>query len=111
MGQPSLTAVKTLFALSRNLCFFPGCEQKLTDPEWQQVKGQIAHICGENSRSARYDPTQSESDRQGYANLMLLCPNHHTEVDRLLPDLYPPELLVEIRERHITQSGAVRWTA
>ncbi|MGD0944637.1 MAG: hypothetical protein ABR972_10240 [Acidimicrobiales bacterium] len=37
MSEPSLTAVKTLFAYSRNICFFAGCEEQLTDPKWKMV--------------------------------------------------------------------------
>ena len=110
VSEPSVTAVKTLFALSRNQCFFPACEQYLADPTWKRVKGEVAHIKGEKRGSARYDERQSEPDRQGYVNLMLLCPNHHKTIDWLDPDAYPPELLIEIKERHISHGAPDDWT-
>lgn len=124
MSAPSDTAIKTLFALSRNLCFFGpdesdkgrgdrvgACEQRLTDPSWKRVKARIAHIKGEHPNSARYDAAQPDSERQGFENLMLLCPNHHTEIDDLRPDDFPPERLVAMRARHLAASsgGEIRW--
>ncbi len=69
MSHPSQTAVKTLFALSRNLCFFTRCEQKLTDSAWKQVEAEV-YIKGEKPGSARYDPNQDDGDRQGFENLI-----------------------------------------
>lgn len=109
MAEPSETAVKTLFANSRNLCFFTACEEHLTDPTWRQVNGEIAHIKGDHPGSARYDANQSEKDRQGYDNLMLLCPKHHKLIDRLEPDAYPVERLVEIKDKHMLHAAARPW--
>jgi hypothetical protein len=89
VSDPSETAVKTLFAHSRNTCFFARCEENLTKPGWKQVAGEVAHIKGEHDGSARYDIDQPDAERQGYDNLMLLCPKHHKLVDRQEPDNYP----------------------
>jgi hypothetical protein len=91
MSQPSETAVKTLFALSRNVCCWApppgesgvlggGCEEKMTDPVWRQVNGEIAHIKGEKPTSARYDADQADDERQGFYNLMLVCPWDRSEL-------------------------------
>jgi hypothetical protein len=55
--SPGLTAVKTLFALSCNRCAHEGCDERLTDPHWQRVNADVAHIRGEKPGAARYDPT------------------------------------------------------
>ena len=102
MGQPSETAVKALFTNSRNLCFFTRCEERLTDPKWKQAAGEVAYIKGEHPGSARYDTGQSEQDRHGYDNLMVLCPKHHKLVDRQRPDDYPPDVLTEMRARGLS---------
>ena len=52
---PGITVVKTLFALSGNQCYYPGCEELMTREGWQQVNGDIADICGEKPGAARYD--------------------------------------------------------
>lgn len=60
---PTLSTVKTLFALSSNICAMPGCEERLTDPRWPRVKAQVAHIRGEKAGSARYDETMTDKAR------------------------------------------------
>jgi hypothetical protein len=102
VSKPSQTTVKTLFALSGNYCYFyrpdgQRCEEPLTNPMWHQVKGQIAHICADAPGGPRYDPNQTPQERHGFENLMLLCPNHHTLIDQLGPDNYPPEVLREMK--------------
>jgi len=110
-GVPSDTAVKGLYAMSRNLCMYRGCEEKLTDPDWPQVKGRICHIKGNKPGSARYDPNQSEEERQGYYNLILLCPNHHVKIDSLEPDKHSVEMLNEMREQAAAAGQAVTWAS
>jgi len=100
----SRRTLKILFALSGNTCAFTGCEEKLTDPEWKQVKADICHICGRNPGSARYDAAMTEEERWDFANLILLCPNHHRLVDRLEPDNYSVELLTKMKQRHESRS-------
>lgn len=106
--------MKTLFALSRNVCFFNDpdvktCEERLTDPRWRRVKARIAHIRGEHPGSARYDPDQPDPERQGFENLLLLCPGCHTLIDELEPDAYPVERLQAMKERHLAHHGAHEW--
>ena len=106
-----MTAVKTLYALSGNLCFYTGCEEQLTNPRWREVQGETAHIKGERPVSARYDPLQTERERQAFDNLMLLCPKHHKEIDRLCPDDHPVELLLEMKRKHLDHAGTIVWPA
>jgi len=109
VSEPSLTAVKTLFAYSRNICFFTGCEEQLTDPSWRMVNAEVAHIKGESPGSARYDASQLDSDRQSFENLMLLCPKHHKLVDKLRPDDYPVDLLQRMKQRHLEHEAERGW--
>jgi hypothetical protein len=44
--------------------------------------GEMAHIRGEKSGANRHDATQTPDQRDSYANLILLCPNHHTIIDK-----------------------------
>jgi hypothetical protein len=109
MSDPSITAVKTLFAESRNICFFTRCEERLTNPEWKQVNGEVAHIKGERPGSARYDANQPDTERQGHNNLMLLCPRHHKLIDRLEPGEFTVDRLTEMREMHLSHAPNTRW--
>jgi hypothetical protein len=100
MARVGLTTIKTLFACSCNRCAFPGCDQRLTDPQWRSVRADIAHIRGEKPGAARYVPEMSDAERNGIDNLMLLCPNHHREIDRLRPQDWPAERLMEVKLTH-----------
>jgi hypothetical protein len=108
----SETVVKTLFAFSNNCCGFIdidtgfGCEEKMTDPAWYQVNGEIAHIRGWAPHSARYDPSMTDEERNAFPNLLLLCPLHHKLVDRLEPGRYTVAMLEEMKEKGGSASTA-----
>ena len=106
----SESVVKTLFALSRNVCAFvdldirSGCEVKLTDPRWDRVNARIAHIHGLLPGSARYDPSYPRP--MAFENLLLVCPNHHTVIDDLEPRRYTVEVLQEMKENSLSRADA-----
>lgn len=104
----SITVIKTLFGASPNVCSYRGCDEKLTDPAWKEVNAEIAHICGERPGAARYDPSMSDEERNGYDNLLLLCPKHHKLIDRLDPDGHPVELLREMKARSAEHGSRAR---
>lgn len=63
--------------------------------------GEMAHIRGEKPGANRHDPAQSGVDRDGYANLVLLCPTHHTVIDK--PEnlaAYSVNLLLNMKLQH-----------
>ena len=62
--------------------------------------GVHAHIEGENPTAARYNPEMSDKARQHYKNLILLCLNHHDEIDKN-PEKYPVSVLIKIKDDHI----------
>lgn len=61
--------------------------------------GEVAHIAGESLQGPRGDSVTPESHRNEADNLMLLCPNHHTEADsgRLSDELYTEEYLLGLK--------------
>ena len=59
--------------------------------------GEMAHIEGEKEGSARFNQQLCEKDRSKYPNLILLCPNHHTIVDKDL-NTYTVENLRRIKK-------------
>src|SRR5437879_1102376 len=108
----SETVVKALFAMSRNVCAFVdvgtgrACEETLTDPQWKRVKAEIAHIRGLLPTSARYDADYE--DPNGFENLCLLCPTHHTQIDDLEPERYTVEVLLEMKNRGLERAQSDR---
>lgn len=83
---------KLLWGRSHNQCAFPGCSQQLTvdldDPESQvlsdagAVLGEEAHIRSSKEDGPRHDSDYDSTKIDSYANLILLCPTHHTLVDK-----------------------------
>lgn len=98
MATPSLPVIKRLFAQSGNQCAFPGCDLPLAE-ESGTITGEICHIHGASPQGPRFDPLQSEVERNGFENLILLCSRHHTIVDSE-PDRYPPALLQRYKSQH-----------
>lgn len=65
--------------------------------------GEMAHICGERAGSNRHDPNQTADERDDYANLILLCPTHHTTVDRPENETrFPAASLRDMKAAHET---------
>ena len=56
-------------------CYFPDCTIPVIvfvgDEPVCNV--QIAHVCGANANSPRYDPSMTDDERRAFANLILLC--------------------------------------
>lgn len=97
--SPYRLAIKQLFALSGNRCAFPGCEIEMVDYETKTALGEICHICGRQPTAPRHDKTQTESERNAYPNLLLLCGTHHKLVDSN-PKRYTVELLKKMKTEH-----------
>ncbi|OGH00553.1 MAG: hypothetical protein A2426_12690 [Candidatus Lambdaproteobacteria bacterium RIFOXYC1_FULL_56_13] len=77
--------LKLLYGNAAGRCAFPGCNTRVTlseDVPAPQNIGEMAHICGEKPTASRYDPKQTNKERNGYENLILLCPTHHTLIDK-----------------------------
>jgi hypothetical protein len=79
--DPTPEAVKQVYALSGNRCAFPGCDVPLVDPTTGGVRGELTHIAGVTPGGPRYDPSQTDEERQGKENLILLCQYHHSVID------------------------------
>lgn len=79
LTTPRLSTLKRLFAVSGNQCAFPKCQVALV--EGMTVTGKVCHIKGNKKGSARYDENQSDEDRHGFDNLILMCGRHHDVID------------------------------
>jgi len=60
------------------------------------IFGEICHIKARNAGGERYDPSQNETERQGYDNLLLLCPTHHRAIDAQ-PEIFSVKLLQDMK--------------
>ncbi len=74
---------------SGGVCAFPECGKHLTydakEGEDTYV-AEAAHIRGEEPGAARYDPSMSDAERDNVRNLIYLCTDHHTIIDKVEAD-------------------------
>ncbi len=83
-------------------CSFPDCPQHLVlepEPGNAVPVGEIAHIVAEQPDGPRGKSPLSTEQRNQPPNLMLLCPTHHSEVDKA-PQTYTVERLHEFKRKH-----------
>ncbi len=84
------------------LCSFPECRRELVQEPSRDGSvpvGEIAHIVAEQPDGPRGQSPLSLEQRNHPPNLMLLCPTHHTEIDKA-PQTYTVERLIEFKRRH-----------
>ena len=98
-------SIKLLWANAAGRCSFTGCEERLTIEQSANVSpytlGEMAHIKGEKAGSNRHDESQTNEERNGYENLILLCPNHHTLIDKPEnEEVYSADLLLKMKIMH-----------
>lgn len=98
-------AVKLLWANAAGYCSFTECPERLclqlSGGVAPHTIGEMAHIKGENPGSNRHDPTQSPDERDSYANLILLCPTHHTLIDKKENEaIYSTDILHRMKYAH-----------
>lgn len=78
--------IKLLWGNAAARCAFPDCGALLCTPESGAAApytiGEMAHIRGEKKGANRHDENQTAKERDAYANLILLCPTHHTLIDK-----------------------------
>jgi hypothetical protein len=92
---------KVLLAFrSGGVCAF--CGKQLTvdgDQAKPAILGTAAHIAGEQPDAARYDGAMTEDERNQYSNLIYLCGDHHTQIDKQAED-FPVDCLLQTKNQH-----------
>lgn len=98
-------SIKLLWSNAAGRCSFDGCNERLTVEQAAEFAphtlGEMAHIKGNKPTANRYDANQSDKDRDSYENLILLCPTHHTLIDKPENESYfTVEKLHEMKVNH-----------
>ena len=86
--------IKKLYGLSAGQCNI--CKKSLFDADVHI--GEMAHVIAKSLNGPRGEKI-SKNVRDSYQNLILLCANHHIEVDQNTSK-YTVEFLHEIKEKH-----------
>ncbi|MGA2440420.1 MAG: HNH endonuclease [Tepidisphaeraceae bacterium] len=95
--------VKILWSRAAGRCSFPDCNRKLSEDKQSASEsfplGEQAHIVAEEDSGPRGQSNLTLEERNSYSNLVLMCPTHHTLVDKN-PEDYPVERLHLIKSQH-----------
>lgn len=87
---------------SGGVCAFPTCGKHLTyDAKVgdDTYVGEAAHIRGEKPTAARYDANMSDDERDSVRNLIYMCTDHHTIIDKVEAD-WSTATLLALKQNH-----------
>ncbi|WGL59758.1 HNH endonuclease signature motif containing protein [Pigmentibacter sp. JX0631] len=94
-------AIKSLYGKAAGRCSFTECRKELIldGKDGASVIGEMAHIYAYGDEGPRANSSLDKLSKNSYDNLILLCPNHHTEIDKR-PDKYTIESLTNMKLAH-----------
>jgi WXG100 protein secretion system (Wss), protein YukD/HNH endonuclease len=101
------TDLKKLWGLAAGRCAYPGCATSLIQfapNEDPVVIGEIAHVIARSPTGPR---GSDKPPNDKYDNLILLCPTHHTLVDKASEGVFTPEILLEWKTLHENRMAEV----
>ncbi len=88
---------KLLWMRSAGRCAYPDCRRELavdaTDLDAAKVIGEEAHIFAHSIHGPRPNPDSISKTTNHYENLIMLCPTHHTIIDKQ-ENTYPVDVLL-----------------
>jgi hypothetical protein len=92
--------LKMLWGRSAGRCSKPSCGRDCVpflDPTVPTVVGEMAHVIAQSPCGPR---GVAGGGTDTYDNLVLLCPTHHTEVDKAPSGTFPPKMLLKWKQQH-----------
>jgi hypothetical protein len=99
----SRSTLGKLFGLSRNQCAYPNCPNPIIIPGTKQsdeaIIGHICHIYAVSVRGPRGKPGLTATQLNAFKNLILMCRDHHGEVDAQY-ETYPAVTLFRWKKDH-----------
>lgn len=99
----STKTAKMLWGKAAARCSMPECRKLLvideTETDDPALIGDMAHMVAESEDGPRGDSSLTQEERDRYANLILLCKNHHREIDEQ-PVAWPVDRLEKIKAQH-----------
>ena len=75
--KPTPHTLREVFLKSGNLSSFPGCLNLMMNRDGVFI-GQVCHIEAAEEGGERFNESMTDEQRRAFANLMLMCYEHHT---------------------------------
>ena len=100
-ASPDKHTKRRLFAASAGYCQNPECCNKLfVDTVDKPIHiAEMAHVFAANDDGPRPNPELSKDERGSFENLIMLCANCHTMVDKA-PDSFPDKIILKWKHEH-----------
>lgn len=100
-AAPDLHTQRRLFAASAGYCQNPGCSTELfIETSGKSIHiAEMAHVFAANDGGPRARPELSEAERGAFDNLVMLCANCHTIVDKA-PEAFLGSLMLSWKRAH-----------
>jgi len=100
-ASPNAHTQRRLFASSAGYCQNPSCTEKL----FNEVEGkrfliaEMAHVFAAQDDGPRPNPELTEEERGAFENLIVLCANCHTMIDKA-SEAFPDAMMKRWKEKH-----------
>jgi hypothetical protein len=103
-ASPNAHTQRRLFAASGGYCQNPECANEL----FEDAAGksfhiaEMAHVFAANDTGPRANPVLTEEERGAFENLILLCANCHTKIDKA-PEAYTDQMILKWKRDHASK--------
>lgn len=100
-AAPDRKTQAKLFAASSGYCQNPSCSNELfLNANGDTIHiAEMAHVFAASERGPRANPQMTKSERGAFENLIMLCSNCHTMIDKA-PDAFPDDLILSWKANH-----------
>ncbi len=100
-ASPDTHTQRRLFAASAGYCQNPGCSNELfIDASGKSIHiAEMAHVFAANDGGPRVKPSLDKDERGAFENLVVLCANCHTMVDKA-PESFPDTMMMKWKREH-----------
>ncbi len=113
-ASPDAHTQRRLFAASAGYCQNPACSNELfVDAAGASIHvAEMAHVFAANDGGPRARLDLSKEERGAFENLVVLCANCHTAVDKA-PEAFPDHMMLDWKREHANKLqrlfGAVKF--
>jgi hypothetical protein len=100
-ASPNAHTQRRLFASSAGYCQNPNCSEKLFDEAEGKrfLLAELAHVFAAQDDGPRPNPELNAEERGAFENLIVLCANCHTMVDKA-SDAFPDSMMKRWKREH-----------